>query len=128
MDLFGSINLSDIPRELIRTGSNGKKYLTVKIARRREPSQYGHTHYIKAYVKAAERRDGVNYYIGELKESAPVQPQNAQRATMPQTTAERATAYMNAATQSKPEPPAPAAAPAPAPIDFNKPQDDGLPF
>ncbi len=69
-NLFGSICLSDIPRELIHTNEkNGKKYLTVVINERRTPSNYGYTHYIKAYAKKGEAPEGVNLYIGELKAS-----------------------------------------------------------
>lgn len=68
-NLYGSICLTDIPKELITVGKNGKKYLNVVINARREASQFGMTHYIKAYCKKEQRRDGVNYYIGELKPS-----------------------------------------------------------
>lgn len=50
-NLYGSICLTDIPKELITVGKNGKKYLNVVINARREVSQYGYTHYIKAYCK-----------------------------------------------------------------------------
>lgn len=66
---YGSICLSDIPKELITTGKNGKKYLNIEVGERRQPSQYGATHYVKASVKAEQRQEGVNYYIGELKPS-----------------------------------------------------------
>lgn len=68
-NLFGSICLTDIPKELITTATNGKKYLTIVVNERREPSRYGHTHYIKAYCKKENQRPDVNYYIGELKPS-----------------------------------------------------------
>lgn len=68
-NLFGSICLSDIPRELITTASNGKKYLRVEIRQRKDTDQYGNTHYVKAYGRKDQRRDGVNYYIGNLKPS-----------------------------------------------------------
>ena len=68
--LFGSICLSDIPRELMRTNEkNGKVYLSVIVAERREASKYGYTHYIKAYAKRGEVADNTNLYIGELKPS-----------------------------------------------------------
>ncbi len=81
MDLFGSICLSDIPKELIRTSEkNGKKYLTIEVRERREPGKYGDTHYVKAYCKKDERKENVNYFIGDLK------PSTFERevATMPQ--------------------------------------------
>ena len=75
--LFGSLCLSDIPRELIREGKNGKKYISIEVDERKTPSPYGDTHYVKAWCKAAERKEGVNYFIGELKPSkydAPTPP------------------------------------------------------
>ena len=68
-NLYGSICLSDIPKELITVGKNGKKYLNIEVKERREVSQFGMTHYIKAYCKKEHQRQGVNYYIGELKPS-----------------------------------------------------------
>ena len=71
MDLFGSICLTDIPKELIRTSEkNGKKYITIEVRERREPGKFGDTHYVKAYCKAAERKENVNYFIGDLKPSS----------------------------------------------------------
>lgn len=69
VNLYGSICLSDIPKELITTSKNGKKYLNIEVNELRQPSQYGATHAVKMSVKKAERKDGVNYYIGNLKPS-----------------------------------------------------------
>ena len=68
-NLYGSLCLTDIPKELITTGKNGKKYLNIVVNKRREVSQFGMTHYVKAHCKK-EQREGVNYYIGELKPSS----------------------------------------------------------
>lgn len=68
-NFYGSICLSDIPKELITTAKNGKKYLNVVINRRREVGQYGHTHYIKAYAKKGTVSPDTNLYIGELEPS-----------------------------------------------------------
>lgn len=68
-NLYGSICLTDIPKELITVGKNGKKYLNVVINARREVSAYGMTHYMKAYCKREQQREGTNYYIGEFKPS-----------------------------------------------------------
>lgn len=68
-NLYGSLCLTDIPKELITVGKNGKKYLNVVVNRRREASKFGMTHYVKAYCKKEQQREGVNYYIGELKPS-----------------------------------------------------------
>lgn len=68
-NLYGSICLSDIPRELITTSKNGKKYLNIEVNELRQPSQYGATHAVKMSVKKGDRKEGVNYYIGNLKPS-----------------------------------------------------------
>ena len=69
MNLIGSICLSDIPKEFIRIGKDGKKYLPVYIGQRRQTSQYGHTHFVKVYVPKDRREEGVEYFIGEAKPS-----------------------------------------------------------
>lgn len=69
MNLYGSICLSDIPKELIVQHENGKKYLNIEIKELTTPSNYGTTHTVKASVKKAERKEGTNYYIGNLKPS-----------------------------------------------------------
>lgn len=68
-NFYGSICLSDIPKELITTARNGKKYLNVVVNQRREVGQFGHTHYIKAYAKKGAVSPDTNLYIGELKPS-----------------------------------------------------------
>ena len=138
MNYFGEINLSKIPRELIRTVQTKQgvcKFLNICIDEYREP-MYGSTHAIKAWCKAEQRRQDVDksyYYIGSAKpslvrgqstqqQSAHTAPPEAQQATMPPTDAERATAYLNAATATAPQ------QPKQPEINFNQPQDDGLPF
>ena len=65
----GSICLTDIPKELISTGNNGKKYLNIAIfANKDGANQWGNTHYISCAPKQDERKEGVNYFIGNLKE------------------------------------------------------------
>lgn len=68
-NFYGSICLTDIPKSLITTGRNGKKYLNVVVNERREVGQYGQTHYIKAYARKDAVPPGTNLYIGELKPS-----------------------------------------------------------
>lgn len=63
--IVGSICLTDIPKEKIKAGKNGKKYLNICIAGRREPDQYGNTHAV--YVsQTKEERDAKadKCYIG----------------------------------------------------------------
>lgn len=69
MNLFGSICLSDIPKELIKTAGNGKQYLDIEVYEKQHPGKYGDTHAIKASCRKSEQREGVNYYIGNLKPS-----------------------------------------------------------
>ena len=82
--------LTDIPKELITKGKNGKKYLNIEIGERRQPSKYGATHYVKASVKAEQKREDVNYFIGDLKPSkynndtAPQQPAEEYVAPQPE--------------------------------------------
>lgn len=90
-NLYGSICLSDIPKELITTSKNGKKYLNIEVNKLQKPSPYGATHAVKMSVKKGERKEGVNYYIGNLKpskfgnDSAETSPQVAPAAAVPQT-------------------------------------------
>lgn len=42
------ICLSDLPREMMRKGSNGKLYITLNVDKRREPDQWGQD--LKVYV------------------------------------------------------------------------------
>lgn len=81
MNLYGSICLSDIPKECITTSlNNGKKYLNIYVNERQEQSQYGSTHYIKVRPpKDVTLPEGVKLYIGDLKTSQfGGQPQPAQ--------------------------------------------------
>lgn len=79
-NMYGSICLTDIPKELITVGKNGKKYLRVTVSERRTPSRFGDTHYIKAYCRKEERREGANYYIGELRPAQAADGTSAQAA------------------------------------------------
>lgn len=69
MNLIGSICLTDIPKDLIKIGKDGKKYLTIYIGQRRQVSQFGHSHFIKAYVPRDKREEGVEHFIGDAKPS-----------------------------------------------------------
>lgn len=115
MKLFGSICLSDIDKNLIRTGSNGKAYLTIDVCERQQPGRYGDTHYIKQYCKSGERKEGVNYFIGDLKPSLYDQQQPA---SQPVQTLDQHIDYLKAATgQTRQQP-----------QQLQLPTDDDLPF
>lgn len=74
-NLYGSICVSDIPKHLITTGKNGKKYLNIDIRERKAPDAYGHTHFIKVYDRNAQegQRDT---FIGQLKTAETGVPTN----------------------------------------------------
>ena len=61
--LLGRINLSKIPKDLIRYNNAGEAFVWVDVAERREPSQYGDTHNISIYDSANRQK----IYIGELR-------------------------------------------------------------
>jgi len=75
-NLLGSICLSDIPRQMMKKVmcKDGKEriYLNVRIVERKQPSAYGHTHFITCEPKKEERKGGVNYIFGDFKEWKPV--------------------------------------------------------
>lgn len=70
-NFVGSICLSDIPKEFIKTGKNGKKYLDIFIGERQAPSQYGDTHFIKVSIPRDQKQVGVDYFIGGARELVP---------------------------------------------------------
>lgn len=84
ISLYGSLCLSDIPKEFICIGNNGKKYLNISIRQRREPSQWGHTHNVLVDIPQEQRVKGSKaIYIGNLKASAPKPQQNEPTKDLP---------------------------------------------
>lgn len=72
-----SVCVSDIPRDKIKQADNGKKYMNITVARRREPDQYGNTHTVFMSQTKEERENKVpRTYIEQGKgvdfHSAPV--------------------------------------------------------
>ena len=61
----GIINLSRIPKELIRENRNGDKIVYADFSERRTPSQYGDTHYLKLYDSTNRQQ----IYIGDFRPS-----------------------------------------------------------
>lgn len=82
-NFYGSICLSDIPKELIVESKNGKKYINIDIFERREVGMYGDTHNIKIACPKDKREEGKNYYIGNLR---PSKFDNEPQAANPQST------------------------------------------
>lgn len=70
--IIASLCLSDIPKEAIKVGNNGKKYLSIVIAEGREPDAYDNTHYI-TISQTKEQRDAKEkkVYIGNGKAYRP---------------------------------------------------------
>ena len=78
MNLFGSICLSDIPREQMKKvmckDGIERIYINVFIGERKEPSKFGNnvfTHFVSCAPKKEERVDGKSYFIGDLQTHNP---------------------------------------------------------
>jgi hypothetical protein len=64
-----SICLSDIPKSKIKEAKNGKKYVNIVVAKRKEVSQYDETHTVFISQDKDERAANVDkIYIGGGKE------------------------------------------------------------
>ena len=76
-NLYGSICLSDIPREVMKkvmTSIGEKVFVNISIGEKKEPITFGnrtYTHYVSCAPKKDERLEGVFYGIGDLMESNP---------------------------------------------------------
>jgi Tol biopolymer transport system component len=67
-----SICLSDLPKDKIKQAGNGKKYINLVCASRKEVSQYGETHTVYVSQTKEERESGVQtMYVGAGKEYVP---------------------------------------------------------
>lgn len=70
--LYGSICLSDIPAELkkkVMTKGGEKEYVSIVLGKRKNVARFGKitfTHYISLNVRKSDKREGVNYFIGDL--------------------------------------------------------------
>lgn len=64
-----SICLSDIPKDKIKLAANGKKYINLAVAQRKEVSQYGETHTVFVSQDKEEREAKAEVvYVGGGKE------------------------------------------------------------
>lgn len=74
-NLYGSICLSDIPKELMKkvmTAKGEKIFLNISIGEKKEPVTFdnrAYTHYVSCAPRKEERKEGVYYGIGDLMES-----------------------------------------------------------
>jgi hypothetical protein len=70
--LHGAINLSRIPKQLIKKNSKGESILWVDVNENLKPSDYGDTHTITCYDKENQRKIYLaNLRPEEQKEAAP---------------------------------------------------------
>lgn len=87
-NLYGSIDLTilgnivrqhpSLVREVTFKDGSNHKFLQIDVSERRQPSEKGNTHYIKATCKKDQQMQGVNYFIADLKPSTyGNQPQQA---------------------------------------------------
>lgn len=93
--LLGSICLSDIPKEVMKKVmcKDGKEriFLNISVCERKTPATFGdktYTHFISCAPKKDERKEGVNYFIGDLQtyEPQPRTPTAEQIANAPSVT------------------------------------------
>ena len=64
-----SICISDIPKDAITTGKNGKQYISVVVDQRREKDQYDNTHTVYVNQSKEDRQNKKpKQYIGNGKE------------------------------------------------------------
>jgi hypothetical protein len=67
-----SICLSDIPKDKIKEASNGKKYINLALASRKEVSKYGETHTLFVSQTKGEREYNIPVtFVGYGKEYIP---------------------------------------------------------
>ena len=74
--MYGSICLSEVPKRLFKKvkckDGQERIFLNVKVVERKEPSQFGHTHFISCEPKEEnERQDGEMYLCGDLTKYVP---------------------------------------------------------
>jgi hypothetical protein len=64
-----SVCLSDIPKDKIKLATNGKKYINLAVAQRKEVSQFGETHTVFVSQDKEEREAKLDIcYVGGGKE------------------------------------------------------------
>jgi hypothetical protein len=76
---YGSIDLTKLGQivkqhpELVKTvnmkDGTQHKFLNIDVNEKQQPDQYGNVAYLKASCKKAEQKQGLNYYLCDLKES-----------------------------------------------------------
>lgn len=78
----GSICLTDLPKEKINVGNNGKKYMNINVWVNDAVDQFGNIGSIQISTSKAEREAGAKgAYVGNFKDSQPAAPANQQATT-----------------------------------------------
>lgn len=90
---YGSIDLTKLGQivrqhpELVKVANmkdgTQHKFLNIDISPNQQADQYGNVAYLKAACKKAEQKQGVNYYLTDLKLSKNSQQQAAQPTPAP---------------------------------------------
>ena len=93
-NLFGQIDLTalgnivrqhpQLVKEVTFKDGTVHKLINVDVAARQQPSDKGHTHYIKVSCKKDQQMQGLKYYIADLKPSQYNNQQPAQAQPAPQ--------------------------------------------
>lgn len=76
MRLHGAINLSRIPKQLIKKNNKGESILWIDVSENYKPSEYGDTHTITCYDKENQRK----IYLANLRPEEPREPAQAAQA------------------------------------------------
>lgn len=91
MNLYGSIELSAIPKELFKkvTKKDGTTgiYLNVAIIQRKQASQFGATHFIKTSKETGKMKENgkpeyEDIYIGDLKPMKQQEPVSTEQVSL----------------------------------------------
>ena len=73
--ITGSICLSNIPKEQMKKvmckDGVERIFLNIAVIEKKEKGKFGDTHFVSCSPKEEERKDGVNYIIGDLKKYDP---------------------------------------------------------
>lgn len=91
MDFFGQIDFTVLCRlwkqhkelfKMVQFKDGEHAVLNCNFNERQQPDEHGNTHYLQAACKKADRKEGVNYYIGNQfkpsKNNGQQQPQKQQ--------------------------------------------------
>ena len=78
-NLFGSIDLTKLGQivrqhpELVKTANmkdgTAHQFINIDVAEKQQTDQYGNTAYLKVACKKEQQKQGINYYLCDLKPS-----------------------------------------------------------